>query len=127
MKTLRFPCYRTAAALLFLSICAHAGFDAPRHGVIAVPLGATDADKEIMEIADGMNVPYPPINVPIPPADLAKLRAHRMFAGKSDVQIHEKVVHMRRAVLCAIDLINKEDARIGEGMLRLFRERKLCI
>ena len=127
MKSLSFVVFRAGVGLLSLSMSAYGGFSIPRQGIVAVPLGGENADKDFLDGADALGIPYPPINVPIPPADLVALKAHSSFAGKTDAAIQTKLVNMRRAVLCAIELINKEDARIGEGMLRMFRAGKLCI
>ncbi len=106
---------------------AWAGFSSAQQKVTGVPLGAPSADKDIMEAADKLQKPYPPVQAPVPPADLARLRAHRGFALKSDAEIQAKVENMRRVMVCAIDLISRENAAIGEGLRALLRANRLCI
>ena len=126
------PCYPALvscfAAVTFLAtLPADGGFSSRRLGITNVPVGGERSDKDFLEIADQIGGTYPPINVPVPAADMAKLRAHRSFAGKSNAQIQEKVVNIRRAVLCAIDLLRRTDPVTAEGLHTNFRAGMICI
>ena len=127
-----FLCSRPGRVVLtviafLLPTLLHAGFDLPNLGIKGVPVGGSRADKDALEIAQQRGVPYEAITTPIPAADLAKLKAHPDFAGMSNTQIHLKVVNMRRAVLCVIELIKRENRKIGDGLERAFRGGLICI
>jgi hypothetical protein len=114
-------------ALLATASLAPAGFSSPKLGITNVPIGGERADKLIMEIADDQGVPYPPIEVPVPAADIAKLQAHPSFSGLTDAEVQAKVENIRRAVLCSIDLLKLDDPETAEGLKTLFRAGVICI
>ena len=104
-----------------------AGFNVDRPNITSVPVGGETSQKDILEIAERQGSPYPPINVPIPPNDLARLKNHRAFKDKTDGEIHSKVVNIRKAVLCAIDLLSRTDPVTAEGLMTNFRAGMICI
>lgn len=116
-----------ALATLLSILPADAGFSSRRLGITSVPVGGESSDKDILEIADRQGKHYPPINVPVPAADLVTLQGHPTFAGKSNADINTKVVNIRRAVLCAIDLLRRTDPETAQGLHNNFRAGTLCI
>ena len=122
-------------ALFALSSHARAGFGG--NGVTAVPITEGGLDKTALEffdrasaawVAGGMAGPaptYPPFE-DVPPARIAQLQAFPPFAGKSNQQVIGKVRQMRRALICAINLIELDNREAGNALLRLLRQRKIC-
>lgn len=129
---MRVPRLRSAILIGALSLllvpASRAGFGG--QGVVPVPITEEGLDKDALDIFDrrkaaGEDVSYPPFE-DVPPARIALLKQFPPFSGMSDEEVVEKVRQMRRAIICVIDLIGREDRETGEALQRLLRLRKIC-
>jgi hypothetical protein len=120
---------------VLLSTPVLAGFGG--NGVTPVPITEEGLDKDALEIFDrnikaweaggeqGPRPTYPPFEE-VPAERINVLKLFPPFQGKSDAEIKEKVLQMRRALICTIELIEREDPKVGQGLMRLLRLRKIC-
>lgn len=107
---------------------ASAGFDLPRKGTVAVPLGGEQASDFGRSLSKSLGQQYELIDAPLPEADMAKLRMHEPFRSMADDQERlEKWIAVRKAVLDAIDTIRLESPQLADCLLLQYRNRKLCI
>lgn len=64
---------------------------------------------------------------PIPPGVLTRLKQHEPFKGKSDEEIFQRIVCIRREVLKAIEALRVEDAKIADCLLKLYDANRFYI
>lgn len=113
-------------SLLFI-LPLNAGFTVKGLKISHVPLGGERADKDFLEIADAAMLPYGPIEVPLSASEVAKLQTHAPFSALTAQQVQDKIVNIRRAVLCAIDLLKRSDPQTAQGLDTNFRAGMICI
>lgn len=105
-----------AGSLWGISLPVEAGFKTGRADIVRI--GPGDASAKL----DKTNV-----SAPVPAADIARMKANYLYASLSDAQIQGKVEKMRRALICAIELIKGENLKVGEGLEKLYKTNGICI
>ena len=123
MKSIQIP--RTVACLATAFFISHgpawAGFSSERLGITHVPIGGEGATKAGLIAHEEAGTAYPALEEPLTVVQIAQLSEHKDFEGRTSEEIQEKIVSIRRAILCAIEMLSKSDPETAEGLQRLYR------
>jgi hypothetical protein len=98
----------------------------PRAGIIQIPIAGEGADQvggKYMVWIDRREA----LESQVPPNELAELRKHPPFRGKTDAEITDKMKAIRRNVETAIDRIGRSSLNVAVALSDAFDSRRLCL